>query len=365
MAKVTSIYINARFLTEPITGIQRWAREVLVALDALISEGEIDEKLYNFILLSPTVPDDMPSYKHLRLKVCGLSRSHLWEQLELPFIARGFLINFKNTAPMFKRNMSMQIMDLQPFARSNTHSPLFNFLYKAIVPRAARSAKILQCLSDNTAREIEKHIGISSDKCVVTESGHEHILRFANDDSVLEQHQLTRGDYLLAVSSLNPNKNFAAILRAIEISGINKKLVIAGGTNPRVFRKQGSAKLPDNAIYVGRVSDEQLCSLYKNARGFIYPSFYEGWGLPPGEAMLLGCPVIASNTTSLPQVCGDAVLYCDPNDDHSIAEQITRLCNDDKLHNELIISGREQSKKFTWRNVALNIWRPIEKACRG
>jgi len=364
MAEQIPIFVNARFLCEPVTGIQRWGRETLTALDQLIEDGVIDGEQYKFTLLSPTLPSDMPSYRHLSLKVKGLLRSHLWEQLELPFMAKGFLINFKNTAPMFKKNMSMQIMDLQPFARPGTHPSIFNLLYKIIIPRAARSAKMITCLSESTVSEVRKYIGVSREKCVITESGHEHILRFDRDDSILDQHALDKNKYLLAVSSLNPNKNFAAILRAMTLAGVDNKLVIAGAANPKVFREQGIDKLPDNAVYLGRVSDEQLRSLYENALGFVYPSFYEGWGLPPGEAMLLGCPVISSDTSSLPEVCGDAVLYCNPADDNSIAEQITKLCNDAALRDKLIAGGLTQSQKFTWRQVALNIWNSIEKSCR-
>ena len=364
MAEQIPIFVNARFLCEPVTGIQRWARETLAALDQLIEEGVIDGEQYKFILLSPTLPSDMPSYRHLNLKVKGLLRSHFWEQLELPFIAKGFLVNLKNTAPMFKKNMSMQIMDLQPFARPDTHSSVFNTLYKTIIPRAARSAKVITCLSESTVSEVQKYLGVARDKCVITESGHEHVLRFSRDDSILVKHRLDKSKYLLAVSSLNPNKNFAAILRAITLAGVENKLVIAGATNSKVFRDQGIDTLPDNAVYLGRVSDEQLRSLYENALGFVFPSFSEGWGLPPGEAMLLGCPVISSDTSSLPEVCGDAVLYCDPADDNSIAEQITKLCNDAVLRDKLIADGITQSQKFTWRQVALTVWASIEKACR-
>lgn len=362
--KPTPIFINARFLTEPLTGIQRWGRETLTALDQLIEDGVIDGDKYSFTLLSPVAPENMPSYRHLPLKIKGLLRSHFWEQFELPFIARGLLLNFKTTAPMFKHNKSMLIHDLQPFARPGTHSFIFNALYKLIVPIAARNAKVVTCLSNNTAAEVAKYLKIDTEDCIITGCGHEHILSIVPDDSVLSDNNLESNTYLLAVSSLNPNKNFSAILRAIKLSGVKNKLVIAGGANPKIFRGSGIAELPPNVIYVGRVSDEQLRSLYENALGFVYPSFYEGWGLPPGEAMLLNCPVIASNTTSLTQVCGDAVLYCDPADDNSIAEQIRRLCEDDALRAQLIEDGFKQSQKFTWRQVALNVWRSIEKARR-
>jgi glycosyltransferase involved in cell wall biosynthesis len=363
MTKPTPIFVNARFLCEPVTGIQRWARETLAALDQLIEDGKIDKDKYCFTLLSPTMPSDMPDYKHLQLKVKGVLRSHFWEQFELPLYARGYLLNFKNTAPIFKRNQSMQIHDLQTFANSETHSSIFNLLYRIVVPRAARKSKLLTCPSEYTATEIEKYLGVSRDKCLVTEEGHEHVLAFGQDESILKSHNIEKGQFLLAVSSLNPNKNFAAILRAMAIAKVPNKLVIAGGTNPKIFKGDGVESLPDNVVYVGRVSDEQLRSLYENALGFLYPSFYEGWGLPPGEAMQLGCPVISSNTSSLPQVCGDAALYCDPHDDASIAEQISKLCTTPELRDELIAAGHAQASKFSWAKVADKIWASIEKAC--
>ena len=364
---VTQIFINARFLYEPITGVQRCGREVLRELDLLIEEGVIDRKKFSFTLLAPKPPKQqqkIPEYQHLNFKNAGFLKSHLWEQLELPFLANGFLINLKNTAPIFKKDMSMLIHDLQSFARKETHSPIFNLIYKIILPLASKRAKILHCVSNNTKNEIEKYLNLPKEACVVTTNGHDHVLRIKSKDSILEKYHLKKDGYLLAVSSLSPNKNFAAILRAMSLSDIKMPLVIAGGANPTIFRDQRITKWPKNVHYVGRVSDEELRSLYENATGFIYPSFYEGWGLPPGEAMLLGCPVIASNTSSLPEVCGEAALYCDPNDDDSIASQIKNLCSDSDLRKDLIKKGMLQSRQFTWRDATLNLWSPIEKACQ-
>ena len=363
----TKVFINARFLDEPITGVQRWGREVLRELDLLVEEGIIDKEKFHFTLLAPKPPkghNKIPEYRHLKFKRAGLLKSHFWEQIELPFLAKGFLINMKNTAPILKKNMSMLIHDLQPFARKGTHSPLFNFVYKTILPIASMRAKVLHSVSNNTRNEIEKYLKRSKENCIVTTNGHDHILRIKSDSRVLKEQHLKKNNYLLAVSSLSPNKNFAAILRAISIANIKIPLVIVGGTNPSVFRNQNISKWPKNVHYVGRVSDEELRCLYENATGFIYPSFYEGWGLPPGEAMLLGCPVIASNTSSLPEVCGEAALYCDPNDDNSIANQIKSLCSSSDLREDLIKKGLLQSKQFTWRTAARNFWEPIEKACQ-
>lgn len=361
MAKPIPVFINARFLTEPLTGLQRWGREFLRELDAMIEDGSIDGTAYKFHLLTPSQPEEMPEYLHLQLKVKGPLRSHLWEQLVLPRAAKGFLLNLKNTAPTGHKNMAAVIHDLQPIARPETHTATFNRIYQWILPRVVRNAKVLFAVSESTAAEIQKYYAKPVNQIVVTTDGHEHVLRVDADESIIQKHGLHRDGFLLAVSSLNPNKNFAAILRAMKIADIKVPLVIAGGTNPRVFEgEDGVDALPKNAIHVGRVSDEELRALYEHALGFVFPSFYEGWGLPPGEAMLLGCPVVCSNTTSLPEVCGDAALYCDPADDASIAKQLFRLVEDGPLRQELAALGRARSSQFTWRAVAEKVWTAIE-----
>ncbi len=366
MAAPFPVFINARFLTEPLTGLQRWGREVLLALDQMVEDGVISAHAYQFHLLTPSMPETPPPYRHLEIQVRRPLRSHLWEQMILPYAASGFLMNLKNTAPVGHSNMSVQIQDLQPIARPETHTRMFNRVYGWIMPRAAKRAKVLCALSESTAREIHKYFGIDREKITVTGAGHEHVLAVEPEPSILQKHGLDSRGYLLAVSSLNPNKNFQAILRAMQLAEVRVPLVIAGGTNPRVFEgSDGLEHLPDNALHVGRVSDGELRALYENALGFVYPSFYEGWGLPPGEAMLLGCPVICSHTTSLPEVGGQAVLYCDPADDESIAKQIFRLVEDGPLRQELSALGRAESSKHTWRGTAEKLWAAVEPGILG
>jgi len=355
-----TIFVNARFLAEPVTGLQRFGREILRAFDAMLAEGEIDRHSYAFVLLSPVPPRDPPPLPRMELRVRGPLRSHLWEQLVLPRLARGFLLNLKNTAPIRHPNMALMVADLQVFARPQTYSPLFGKLYRWVVPRAARRARAVLGLTRNTARDVEHWLGIPADQVTITLGGHEHILRVPADGSILERHGLARKGYLLAVSSHNPNKNFAAILRALKLAGrTDYPLVIVGGSDPRVFASS-PADLPSGAVLTGRVGDGELRALYENAKAFLFPSFHEGLGLPPLEAMALGCPVISSNTTSLPEVGGDAVLYFDPASDEELARAITRLLDDPDLCRDLTARGLEQAAGFTWRDSARRIWQRIQ-----
>lgn len=360
MSDSVPVYVNARFLAEPLTGVQRCGREILSALDELLHTREIDRDRYQFILLSPKPPTPATAYRHLEIRVRGPIGSHGWEQILLPFRAKKFLLNLKNTAPVFHPKMAMFIHDLQVFARPETHSKNLVRLYQWVLPRASKRAGCVLVPSESTSKEVQHWLGISPQKIKVIPEGHEHVFREAADGEILSRHNIKSGSYLLAVSSLNPNKNFAAVLRALKLAELeNLPFVIAGGTNPKVFEGSSIEQLPTGALHVGRVSDGELRSLYENALGFVYPSFYEGFGLPPLEAMALGCPVISSRTSSLPEVGGDAVLYCDPHDDQDIARQLQRLVNDAPLRSELSAKGRARAQEFTWIKCARELWNAI------
>ncbi|TAH36992.1 MAG: glycosyltransferase family 1 protein [Planctomycetota bacterium] len=355
-----TVFVNARFLSEPITGVQRCGRELLREFDAMLEEGEVDRGRFGFTLLTPEPPLGF-SCRHLQLHVAGPWRSHLWEQMALPRRAPGFLLSLKNTAPAFRRGGGLLIHDLQVYGCPDTHGRTFQRLYRFITPRAARRAAALFAPSQFTAGEIERFLAIPAAAVTVTSEGHEHALREGADPAILARHRIPAGAYLLAVSSLNPNKNFAAVLRALRLLDTRDvAFVIAGGANPQVFARSDPTALPAGAIHVGRVSDAELRALYENALAFVFPSFYEGFGLPPLEAMALGCPVVCSNSSSLPEVGGDAVLYCDPADDADIARQVRRLIDEPRLRGELAERGRRRAAGFRWRDAARRIWQRIE-----
>jgi glycosyltransferase involved in cell wall biosynthesis len=129
-------------------------------------------------------------------------------------------------------------------------------------------------------------------------------------------------------------------------------MLIAGGVMPTLQQVR-----PDPAInYLGYVSNEELKFLYKNASLFIFPSFYEGFGIPPLEAMHCGCPVLSSNTSSLPEVLGDACAYCDPADTDDIAAKIDQLINNEQALHDLKIKGYGQAAKYSWENSARRLY---------
>jgi glycosyltransferase involved in cell wall biosynthesis len=217
-------------------------------------------------------------------------------------------------------------------------------------------------VSDFSRRELATHLGVPGDQVTVVPESGEHILDCPSDPSILARHGLQGKPFVLAVGSVNQNKNLRAVLTAFErAKKKDYELVVAGGFNDRVFGRP-TLRFPPATTYLGRVNDRELRALYEAARCLVYPSLYEGFGLPPLEAMTCGCPVVAADATSLPEVCGDAAVYCDPRDPEDIIAKIERVMTDDGLRNALGQRGRARAEAFTWERAARELWSAIVTA---
>lgn len=345
------IYINGRFLTQPASGVQRYATELVRALDRLLDSGELDADRFRFVLLAPRNAKSDLKLRRIRTVKFGHLTGHLWEQFELPVMAlNGLLLNLGNTAPAVKHNQIVTIHDAAVFASPATYSWQFRTTYRILLRWLGRTSKIIT-VSDFSKSELSRYLRIPSEALSVIPEGKEHILEVPADEGILDKHGLREKPFVLAVSSLTPNKNFHSIVKAIEILGnADFDMAIAGGTSS--IYSQAVKPLPDWVKHVGFVSDPELRALYEHAACFVYPSFYEGFGLPPLEAMTCGCPVIASNAASLPEVCGSAALYCDPHSPEDIAGKIRLLMDDDALQERLRQAGLKRATMYTWDNAA-------------
>lgn len=357
-----NIFINARFLSQSLTGVQRYATELVKALDNLIETEQIDKTRYSFVLLAPKNIKSELNLKHIPIKPVGIFTGHLWEQFELPFYARNcLLLSLCNIGPIFKINQIVVIHDAHVFARPQTYSFAFRSWYKLLLPILGYRVKKIITVSLFSQSELISYCNIDQKKIVVIYEGKEHILSTTGDVAIFKKNSVGDKPYVLAVSTLAPSKNFQAIVQAIEnIKNPNFDVVIAGGKNFDVFGK-ANTMLPDFVKQMGYVSDGELRALYEQASCFVYPSLYEGFGLPPLEAMACGCPVIVSNAASLPEVCGDAAIYCDPYSVEDIANKIEQLLADNNLQEEMRLKGIERAKQFSWEKCALETVTVIEE----
>jgi glycosyltransferase involved in cell wall biosynthesis len=359
--KIVKIFLNGRFLSQSITGVQRYAIELVKALDNLFDEVDPASAKYEPTLIAPHNVKEELQTKNIKLKKIGFLTGHVWEQLELPLYTRkGVLISICNAGPLLKRRQIVTIHDASVFGFAKAYSWLFRLWYSLLTRGLVKTAEKIVTVSDFSRLELMKYCGISEHKIHTIYEGKEHILTTRSDPTILVEHDLKDRGYILAVSSINPNKNFKSIVQAMDIIGDScLDIVIAGGTNSKVF---GSASIPasENIKYVGYVTDNELKALYQHAACFVYPSFYEGFGLPPLEAMACGCPVIVSNTSSLPEVCGDAALYCNPHDPNDIAEKIRLIVHDSDLREQMQRKVLQRSSLFTWERCAREFWSVIE-----
>ncbi len=346
-----TVFINGRFLTQRITGVQRYALEALLALDRRLHSGIEGADLECVVLAPPGTPG--PPLSAIEFRHVGHLRGNAWEQLSLARATRGeLLFSFSATGPLIKSRQIVTVHDAAVYAVPQAFSFRFRSWYKLLLGQLAPRVPLVLTVSDFSRGEVSRHFGFEAGKVRVTTEGFQHILRQNPDPRVLEKHGLRSKRFVLAVSSRTPNKNFGLIVEAVKrLRAPDFDVVIAGGFDPRVF---GGVALPELPFVrsVGYVTDAELRALYEHAALFVYPSLYEGFGIPAIEAMACGCPVIASNAASVPEVCGDAALYISPHDPDGLARAIDRLMTDPPERERLARAGLSWVQRYTWDESA-------------
>lgn len=341
------IYINGRFLTQGMTGINRFGYETCIALAKL---G------INFEILTPKGIKKEYDLSLLKIRSLNFFKSHLWEQITLPlFLWRknALLINFSGLGPIFKSNQIITIHDLSFMVNPSWFSKSYYYIYNLLTPIVAKNAKKILTVSNYSKMEIERILQIPSEKItVVYNAVSEEFINKAN--FIMEKN--TSQPYLLAVFSLDPRKNLESLILAYNKSELDIPLLIIGGGNS-VFGeiKYNSDK---NIHILGRVTDEELVAYYKNASLFIYPSLYEGFGLPPLEAIMCGCKkILLSDLEVFHEIYGDNVNYANGNDVDSLSLAIKETLNkEDKK-----INTKELKRIYNWKNVAKIIMQEVDK----
>lgn len=354
LAHGSPVIFNGRFLQRPVTGVERFAIETLRALDDLISANEIQTG--PLLIAVPRGTQVKVAFKHIEVAEVGRLQGYPWEQVELPlFAGRRLLVNLCNTGPVCKRHQAVVIHDAAVFAVPQAYGTAFKLVYKCMHRLLAwRGARILT-VSEFSRQELARYLNIAADRITVLPEGGEHVLRVQPDDGILQKARLQDRPFVLAVSSAQANKNFGLVARALAPMGDpGFDVVVAGGTNPAVFAGQGEA-MPAFVKHVGYVSDGELASLYKHAACFVFPSLYEGFGIPPLEAMARGCPVVASRAASIPEVCGDAAVYFDPRDAQSFLVALHQVMGSESTQVELKVLAHQRSQLWTWPNAARSL----------
>ncbi len=335
------IVVNGRFLTRRVTGVERYALEITRRLRAA-PQHEVE-------VVCPRDVLDTAAAAELGAVVVGRRRGHPWEQLDLPRAARGrLLLDLCNTYPLATRRQLVALHDAGVFAVPDAYALAFRSWYRLLF-RASRWRSLgIVTVSEFSRRELVRRAGVPRSAIAVAPPGTEHLVGRPRDPTILERTAPGR-PYVLAVGSDSPHKNLGAVAAAARLlERPDFDIVMAGGSRHGVFRGVAQGADPPHLRRLGYVSDAELATLYDHAQAFVHPSRYEGFGIPPLEAMRLGCPVIVSTAASLPEVCGDAALYVDPSDPQDIARALERVMSDADLRADLKRRGRLRAEAFTW-----------------
>ncbi|CAI0921887.1 Glycogen synthase [Serratia plymuthica] len=347
------LFVNARYLTQELTGVQRFAEQISLSLNDIRDD---------IIFLSPPGILRKDVAEQLQVKEIGSKSGHQWEQIELPRFLKnnnsGLLLNLGSTAPVFYNNQIVTHHDVTYKRYPESFSKKFRLFYGFLIPMMLRHSKKLLTVSEFSKKEINNVYGYPIDKIEI-------IYNAVSDEFKRTVRSDENKPYFLAVSSPNFHKNFHGMLKAFELLGdkYNISLKIIGKTATS-FSKQDFSSLinkTEKIEFMGRVDDKDMIKLYQNALAFVFPSFYEGFGIPPLEAQSCGCPVISSNMASMPEVLRDSALYFDPYNEQDIASAMEKIILDKKLRSELISRGDANIKRFSWSDSALKISQIVDE----
>lgn len=371
MAGRTRIGFDATAAFTQGGGIGRYTRELLGALLRL-------ESRYQFQIFAgrpaaeAQIAADLPQVAHARIRHIPLSPRwlyRLWYRLRLPVpvqLFTGSIGLFHSPdfvlPPVYgaiPTLLTVHDLSFEYYPETFTVS-LVNYL-KRVVPWSVRRASHILADSQATKRDLVRLYQTPEEKITVLYSGVDERFQPVKSDDDLQdlrsRYELGDAPYIFTVSTLQPRKNHMMLIRAFRsvVSDIEHNLVIAGGKGwlyDEMSVEIERLNLGDRVRFTGFVQDEDLPGLYRAASCFVFPSLYEGFGLPILEAMACGTPVIASDASSLPEVSGEAALQLSPSDENAWAAALLRLLTDENLQQRLIQAGLERASRFSWHNAA-------------
>lgn len=308
-----TVYINARFLTQQITGVQQFAFEICRYLQC----GDIE-----FTLLVPKGCEVPKPLSHLSHKVVGNNQGYVWEQIELPAFLKKqgtpLLLNFCNTAPLWYTNQWITIHDLAFMHHPEWFSKSFSRVYRFLIPRIAKRSKRVFTVSETIRQQLHSLLSVPLANIALLYNGIHHELLHQERDT-----SHSRKKYILTVSSINPRKNLQNLIQAFSQANLAGYELIVVGAKNAVFGKQTLAA-PPNVRFVGYIPNNELALLYKEAALFASLSYDEGFGIPVLEALYCGCQVLLSDIPVYRECFGEVAEFTSPVDTLQAAADLSK-----------------------------------------
>ncbi len=347
-----TIYLNGKFLTQKITGVQRYAREVIKTIDNMNLKDEI-------ILLIPQNAINDMELKNIKTKKIGKLRGRLWEQISLPIFVKKqkskTLLNLCNIAPVLLPGY-ITLHDISFKTNSQHLNWKFVTYYKIITRLNIKRYKHIFTVSEFSKSEIINNYHIDENKVTVAYNSAEHINSVVADYEIIKKLELENKEFLFSLGSKSPHKNFKFVEKCAK-NNPDLLFVVSGDNNSKIFNDEEENNEIKNIIYTGRLDDGEIKALYARCKAFMFPSKYEGFGIPPLEAIECGCRnIIVSDIPVLHEIYSENVKYLNLNDEENESKKIK-----DKI-NEKIIVDESIIKKYTWENTAETIINNVAEA---
>lgn len=351
------VAIDIQSVISNLTGVGRYTKELISAFSKLNISNDILLFYFNFL-------GKHKGFEGLRNKqircMPGRVYNKLWKTFGFPsinyFIGTFDVLHFPNfVMPPVKECKSIITVHDLAFMRFPQYIESKNLKFlRNQLPESLEKADKIIAVSQFTKQEIIDVFNIASEKIMVVYEG---IKQFPDNKNNTDELNYLRDKlpdkYILFVGTIEPRKNIEGLIRAFNIANLNEyKLVIVGVKGwfyEGVFELVKELGLSEKVIFLGYVADDLLPQIYKNASLFVFPSFYEGFGLPPLEAMQYGVPVVASRVN---EVLGESAYFIDPYKPEDVAEGIKDILENKELYNDLLVKGKQQAQKYSWENAA-------------
>ena len=305
-----------------------------------------------------------PNLRLTQVKVNVWARN--WWTIGLPrYIKRRSLDLFHGTnfdIPLWKRCPAiLTIHDLSDFLYPETHEARGVWRARRRLPFMARTATQIVTHSESVRREVIEHLQVSREKVIAIPAAARSVFRPLPPDQTIETRKRlgVEDEFLLFVGTIEPRKNLIVLLNAyrelLSATELHPQLVIAGKKGwltDSLFSSLRELGIEERVLFTGYLSDNDLCALYSSCRVFIYPSKYEGFGLPPLEAMACGAPVIASSIPSIREVTGETARLVAPAGSDDLAQAIVTLLRDENERQRLSVAGLKRAQQFSWNHTA-------------
>ncbi len=365
------IVIDARMISPgSMHGIARYVYELLRCLMAMTGPGATADEF--FILVNPNSPLEAMAWpKHMQLVKVNGSWISLKQQWELPRVLRRLKADLFH-APSFMAplaspcRMVMTIHDLNHMVLPQFYTPFHQFYYQVFVRSCIRKSEYILTVSHFSKNEIVQNLDISPEKVFVTYNGVSDNYRPITDQEQLayvrDLYELPE-KFIFCLSNNKPHKNVHQLVRAYCYSNVDIPLVLASPVDRNLIRIAESFGKKHSIYFSKFIDEEHLPSIYSQTHLFVYPSTYEGFGLPPLEAMSCGAPVIVARSSALPEVVGDAAIFANPFDYQDIARALELGCTDEALRERLKQNGVRHARRFSWQSMTeqtLRIYRKCE-----